>query len=150
MNFIEVCAGCGGMSSGLILAGFIPLLLNDCDKDACETLRLNHPRVDIRQCPLQELNLTSYRDTVDLLVGGIPCQSFSYAGKGKGLDDERGTLFFPFMTRVSECLPKMFLIENVKGIVSNKNGTTFQTLLTLLKMNGRYDVTFTILNAKYS
>ena len=88
-TFIEVCAGAGGLSCGLIKAGFTPILLNDNNADCCKTLKLNHPDVNVLKCSMTDLEINC---TVDLLCGGVPCQSFSQAGSRKGLEDPRGNL----------------------------------------------------------
>lgn len=149
MSFIEVCSGCGGLSTGLVKAGFQPLLLNDLDKNCCETLRLNHPGVNVVRASLEKLDLTEYRDRVDLLAGGIPCQSFSFAGKQKGIDDPRGRLFQDFAKLVAQCEPKVFLIENVKGLLSHNKGETLQLILNHLDPEKKYDICYKLLNAKH-
>lgn len=150
MHFIEVCAGCGGLSTGFVLAGFCPLLLNDMDKNACDTLRANHGEtVSIVCCPMEALDLTVYAGRVDVLAGGIPCQSFSYAGKQKGMEDDRGKLFLHFIRLVRECRPRMFLIENVKGLKSNKNGETLRHITEGLACDGEYVVEYRILDAQH-
>jgi DNA (cytosine-5)-methyltransferase 1 len=68
------------LSSGLIEAGFSPLLLNDNSKDCCATLRKNHLNANVVCDSMDELNLEEYVGKVDLLTGGVPCQSFSQAG----------------------------------------------------------------------
>ena len=70
ITFIEVCAGAGGLSSGLIKAGFIPLLLNDINQDCCRTLMINHPNVKVECCSMNDLVLTDYIGQIDLLTGG--------------------------------------------------------------------------------
>lgn len=72
-TFIEVCAGAGGMSSGLIKAGFHPLLLNDIDKNCCKTLEKNHPGCKVVCDSLLNLDLKDYKGKVDLLANGSPC-----------------------------------------------------------------------------
>ncbi len=99
-TFVEVCAGCGGLSSGLMKAGFVPLLLNDNNKDCCATLLANHKGANVICAPMEKLDLTPYIGKVDVLTGGIPCQSFSQAGLRKGLDDPRGELMGKFASRV--------------------------------------------------
>ena len=89
LNFIEVCAGAGGLSSGFIKAGFTPVLLNDNDKRCCETLEHNHPETEVVCKSMVDLDLTKYKNKIDLLMGGVPCQSFSQAGKREGLEDDR-------------------------------------------------------------
>ena len=83
----------------------------------------------------------------DLLVFGFPCQPFSVAGKGLGLEDTRGTLFFEAYRILQETKPKYFIFENVKGLLSNDKGRTIELILTELgKLN--YEITMDILNAK--
>src|SRR5690625_2004009 len=144
-NFIEVCAGAGGLSTGLIEAGLTPLLLLDNDKICCETLRLNHPDIKIKCQSITDLHLHKYQG-IDLLAGGIPCQSFSVAGKRRGVDDSRGNLIFDFMRLIDECQPKMFLIENVKGLISHKSGRTFRRIIRSLSKKS-YIISWKILNA---
>ena len=114
-TFIEVCAGGGGLSTGLCKAGFTPLLLNDNDKNCCETLRLNHPDINISHEPMENLYLSEYIGKVDLFTGGIPCQAWSHAGLRKGLDNPRGELMVKFIEMLNKLKPKVFMIENVKG-----------------------------------
>jgi len=144
-TFIEVCAGCGGLSSGFIEAGFKPLLLNDIDKTCCETLRLNHPNIDVVCDSMVNLDLTPYKDKVDLLMGGLSCQSFSISGKRRGLKDERGNLMLEFSRLISETNPKIFLIENVKGLLNHNKGKTLATIIANFPKN--YRVNYQLLNA---
>lgn len=68
-----------------------------------------------------------YEGKVDLLVGGSPCQSFSLVGKQRGLEDTRGTLFYEYARLISEIKPKVFIYENVKALLSNDDGKTWET-----------------------
>lgn len=83
----------------------------------------------------------------DLLVGGFPCQAFSVAGKRKGFDDTRGTLFFEIARVLKEKRPRYFLLENVKGLLSHDKGQTFKVMLGILSELG-YDVEWEVLNSK--
>ena len=83
----------------------------------------------------------------DFLVGGFPCQAFSLAGKRKGFDDTRGTLFFEIARILREKRPRYFLLENVKGLLSHDKGQTFKTILGILSELG-YDVEWEVLNSK--
>lgn len=74
------------------------------------------------------LDGTQYRDQVDLFVGGSPCQSFSLVGKQRGLEDTRGTLFYEYARLIKEIKPKVFIYENVKAVLSNDNGRTWETM----------------------
>jgi len=83
----------------------------------------------------------------DLLVGGFPCQSFSIAGKRKGFNDTRGTLFFEIAKAAQEKQPRLLLLENVKGLLSHDKGRTFGTILNTLDELG-YDLQWQVLNSK--
>jgi len=146
-TFIEVCAGGGGLSCGLIKAGFTPLLLNDNDKDSCATLKKNHPDINIVHKSMYDLDLTEYIDRVDLLTGGIPCQSFSQAGLRNGFNDPRGQLIYKFAEFVNVLKPKIFMIENVKGLITHNNGDTINQMINILNPSNTYNITYKVLNA---
>lgn len=147
LNFIEVCSGAGGLSSGLIKAGFTPLLLNDFDSKCCKTLSLNHPNANIKCCKMDELEVDEYIGKVDLLTGGVPCQSFSLAGKRNGLDDNRGKLMFSFIDMIKKLKPKVFLIENVAGLLSHNGGETLNLIIDGLNVDGEYKISYDVLNS---
>tara|TARA_B110000046_G_scaffold96954_1_gene104666 strand:+ start:263 stop:1741 length:1479 start_codon:yes stop_codon:yes gene_type:complete len=77
---------------------------------------------------VREINAKKFKGKIDLLVGGSPCQSFSMVGKRKGLNDTRGTLFYEFARIVKESQPKVFIFENVKGLINHDKGNTFETI----------------------
>ena len=83
----------------------------------------------------------------DLLVGGFPCQSFSIAGKRGGFEDTRGTLFFDIARILQAKKPRLFCLENVKGLLSHDNGQTFKTIISTLDELG-YDIQWQVLNSK--
>jgi len=83
----------------------------------------------------------------DFLCGGFPCQAFSIAGKRRGFEDTRGTLFFDIARILSVKKPRLFLLENVKGLLSHDNGRTFKTIITTLDELG-YDLQWQVLNSK--
>lgn len=145
-TFIEICAGAGGLSSGFINKNFIPILLNDNDKNCCKTLEHNHNNINIIKGSFIDIDFTKYNN-IDLLMGGVPCQSFSQAGKRKGLEDTRGNLFLEFIKKITILKPKTFLIENVKGLLSHDNGKTFDKLLQLLEDIKLYKIYYKVLNA---
>lgn len=84
----------------------------------------------------------------DLFTGGFPCQAFSIAGKRKGFDDTRGTLFFDIARILRAKRPRLLLLENVKGLLSHDNGKTFSTIISTLDEIG-YDLQWQVLNAKH-
>lgn len=147
-TFIEVCAGCGGLSSGFIEAGFRPLLINELQETFCSTLRRNHSGVNIVQGSMTDLDLTPFKGHVDVLQGGVPCQAFSQAGERRGTEDPRGQLILQFNKLINDCEPRMFLVENVKGLTTHNRGETLRSVLTLFENGGKYRVYHQVLNAK--
>lgn len=125
---VELFAGGGGLAIGLEQAGFNHVLLNEFDKNACATLRTNRPKWNVVEGDIHNVDFTPYKGKVDLLSGGFPCQAFSYAGKGGGFKDTRGTLFFELARAAVEIQPRVILCENVKGLTSHDGGKTFNTI----------------------
>lgn len=153
MNNIELFAGAGGMALGLEKAGFHTLALNEFNHDACETLRKNRPNWNIIEGDIKSLTdknlleLFSLEEgELDLLSGGAPCQAFSYAGKRLGLEDTRGTLFYHYAIFLKQLKPKMFIFENVKGLLTHDKGKTYDTILNVF-MNEGYKIYKGVLNA---
>ncbi len=150
---IELFAGAGGLALGVEEAGFNTIGLVEFDRDACDTLKKNRPnwRVicdDIAN--ISKLDLEEYfgieKGELDLLSGGAPCQAFSYAGKRLGLEDARGTLFYHYAIFLEKLQPKMFLFENVRGLLTHDHGKTYQTMLDIFESTG-YDIQKQVLNA---
>lgn len=88
-----------------------------------------------------------YRNKIDILVGGSPCQAFSMVGKRKGLEDIRGTLFYDFARVVSETKPKVFIYENVKGLINHDAGKTWKVVQDVFHELG-YNIHSKVLNSK--
>jgi len=131
-KIIELFAGAGGLALGLEKAGFQSLLLNEINRDACETLKKNRVNWNVKNCDIKEYDFTKFKGEVDLLTGGFPCQAFSYAGKKLGFNDTRGTLFYEFARAVKETNPKVILAENVKGLVSHDSDKTLETIKNII------------------
>ena len=91
---IELFAGAGGTALGMEHAGVQHVLLNEYDKYACQTLRLNKPNWNVLEQDIREIKF--FEGQSDIVQGGFPCQTFSSAGKKMGFEDIRGTLFFEF------------------------------------------------------
>ena len=132
---IELFAGAGGLAIGLEKAGFGAVALNEIDKNACETLRINRPSWNIIEGDISNVDFTEYKD-IDFLSGGFPCQAFSYAGNKLGFEDTRGTLFFEFARAIKEIKPKVFLGENVRGLLTHDNGKTLESIKSVIKEIG--------------
>lgn len=130
IRFIDLFAGVGGIRIGATEAlnefGIQSkcVLSSEIDGNACLTYNLNFnekPSGDIRQITESE--------PFDLLLGGFPCQPFSYAGKRMGFGDTRGTLFFEIERLLEKYHPKAFLLENVRGLYTHDGGRTFETII---------------------
>lgn len=148
LNFIEVCAGAGGLSTGFTNVGFEPLLLNDNDKSCVQTLKNNHPSVKIFEGNMMEIELGDFKDIdLDVLMGGVPCQSFSQAGKREGIKDDRGKLILYFIKMVDILNPKIFIIENVKGLATHNKGETLKYIIEKFDKLDKYDIQYKVLNA---
>jgi DNA (cytosine-5)-methyltransferase 1 len=130
---IELFAGAGGLALGLEQAGINTLEYVELDKACCETLKTNRPDWNVVCDDIHNVDFTAYRDKVDVITGGFPCQSFSQAGKRLGFEDTRGTLFHEFARCVKEVHPKMFMAENVKGLLSHDNGRTLAAIISVFE-----------------
>ncbi len=133
---VELFAGAGGLALGMHLAGFRHVLLNEMDTMACQTLKRNHPEWNVLEGDIRKVDFTPLCGKVDFLSGGFPCQAFSYAGKRGGLSDTRGTLFFELARAVKEIQPKVFMGENVKGLLSHDDGRTLGVIRNAIKELG--------------
>ena len=128
---IELFAGAGGLAIGLEKAGFEAIALNELDKHACNSLRTNRPNWNVLEGDISKINFTPFKG-IDFLSGGFPCQAFSYAGKQLGFEDARGTLFFEFARAIKETQPKVFLGENVRGLLDHDDGKTMAAIKSVI------------------
>jgi len=133
IRYIDLFAGVGGIRLGVSQALSQHGIASECvlsseiNEKACETYELNfgeYPSGDIR-----DINDV---EPFDLLLGGFPCQPFSYAGKRMGFGDTRGTLFFEIQRLLEKYQPKAFLLENVRGLYTHDKGRTFKTIMDTL------------------
>lgn len=153
LKSIELFAGAGGLALGLEKAGFEHIGLVEFERNAADTLKTNRPNWNIL---CEDIAETITRDLekefkvqkyeLDLLSGGAPCQSFSYAGNRLGLDDIRGTMFYYYAVFLDKLQPKMFLFENVRGLLTHDKGKTYKTILDIFTQQG-YVVDYKVLNA---
>ncbi len=96
---------------------------------------------------IKNLDGNKYKNNIDLFVGGSPCQSFSMVGKRKGLEDFRGLLVFEFIRLLKEIQPKIFIFENVKGLLNHNKGKTWE-LISKEFISANYIIHYKVLNAK--
>jgi DNA (cytosine-5)-methyltransferase 1 len=146
-SVLELFAGAGGLAVGLEKAGLKCVALNEIDKWACQTLRNNRPKWNVLEGDVANYKFSEYKDKVDVVTGGFPCQAFSYAGKKLGLNDARGTLFYEFARVVKDVNPPICIGENVKGLLSHDNGKTLQGMLSILDDIGYNVVPVKVLRA---
>jgi DNA (cytosine-5)-methyltransferase 1 len=129
---LELFAGAGGLALGMEKAGLESVMLNEIDKHACATLRKNRPEWNVVEGDVSKVDFTEYKDKIDVLTGGFPCQAFSYAGKKLGFEDIRGTMFFQFARAVKETNPKILVAENVRGLLNHEEGRTLETIKNVI------------------
>jgi DNA (cytosine-5)-methyltransferase 1 len=144
-RFISLFGGVGGFDKPIIEEGWKSVFYNDFDKWAVQVYNHNfgtsYKPKDIRQVHTRDI------PDHELLVGGFPCQSFSIAGKRKGFEDTRGTMFFEVARIIKDKKPKYFILENVKGLLNHDKGNTFRTILCTIDELG-YDAEWCVLNSK--
>lgn len=144
-KFIDLFAGIGGIRIPFQNLGGKCVFSSEIDKYAAQTYEANYgekPSGDITQ-----ISANSIPD-FDILLAGFPCQAFSIAGKRKGFEDTRGTMFFEVERILEEKKPKCFLLENVKGLTNHDKGRTFKIMLDILENKLGYKVFSKVLNAK--
>src|ERR1022692_4595163 len=144
LTCLEICAGAGGQSRGLELAGFGHAVALEIDPDAAETLRLNRHDWNVVQDDVRNLDGAQYHG-IDLLAGGVPCPPFSVAGGQLGADDERD-LFPEALRLVREAGPAAVMLEKVKGLAERKFSNYRQAVIDELEDLG-YQVHWQVLNA---
>lgn len=143
-TFIDLFSGIGGFRLALDALNGHCVFSSDIDKWANETYLANFnemPSGDISKIPSTDI------PEHDILTAGFPCQPFSIAGKRKGFEDTRGTLFFDVARIIKDKQPKAFILENVKGIISHDKGNTLSTILGTIDELG-YNAKYKILNSK--
>ena len=144
MKVISLFSGAGGLDLGFEKAGFEIEWANEFDKSIWETYEKNHSNYldkrDIRKIPLNEI------PECDGIIGGPPCQSWSEAGACKGINDDRGKLFYEFIKILNDKKPKFFVAENVSGMLAEKHKDAVQNFIKMFKETG-YGVNLYLVNA---
>ncbi|WP_215743943.1 DNA cytosine methyltransferase [Mesomycoplasma hyorhinis] len=155
-KFIDLFSGAGGLSCGLVMAGFEPIASVEIMPDAVETYVYNFQNRkkkeelietrDIRDVKVKEELYNKFKDTdIDLIVGGFPCQGFSMAGN-RVVDDPRNSLYLEMLEIVKNLQPKFVLMENVQGLRTMLNGQVEQKIINDYKNIG-YQINVTTLNS---
>ena len=144
-KFIDLFAGIGGIRRPYQNLGGTCVFSSEIDKFAIKTYEANWgetPSGDITQIEAKDI------PKFDILLAGFPCQAFSIAGKRKGFDDTRGTMFFEVERILEYHKPKCFMLENVKGLLSHDKGNTFRVMKDILEKKLDYKIYYKVLNAK--
>lgn len=147
MKVISLFSGCGGLDLGFEKAGFEIPVANEFDKTIWETFKINHPKTRLIEGDIRNIKETDFPDEIDGIIGGPPCQSWSEAGSLRGINDERGQLFFDYIRILKDKQPKFFLAENVSGMLANRHSDAVRNILKMFENCG-YDVSLTLVNAK--
>lgn len=153
IKVLDLFAGVGGLSYGFAHdEDFEVVAANEILPDMAKAYSLNHPDVKVYNCDIKDFGIRNLRDDlqvekddIDLIVGGPPCQAFSTVGK-RLIDDPRGQLFQEYYRVLEEVNPKIFLFENVKGLLSMQKGELLKTILSLFESLG-YKVKYEVLNS---
>ena len=145
MKIVSLFSGAGGLDRGFEAAGFRTVWANEYDKTIWETFETNFPgtyldRRSIVAVPSEDI------PECDGIVGGPPCQSWSEAGKLRGIDDHRGQLFFEFIRVLRDKQPRFFLAENVSGMLAGRHSDALKNIKSLFEESG-YHLSFKLLNA---
>jgi DNA (cytosine-5)-methyltransferase 1 len=155
LKFIDLFAGAGGLSEGLIEASFAGLFSNEIVPEYARTYQRNHPSTKVMTADIRVLDpeqirkeLNIEREELDLIAGGPPCQGFSINAPVRSVLDERNHLFKEFLRFVDVFAPRAILIENVPGLVSFEDGATLHAILDALADLG-YGADVRILGAAY-
>jgi len=142
---VSLFAGCGGLDLGFKQAGFDIIWANDFFPDAVETYEKNIGK-HIVLGDITKIDSSEIPDNFDILLGGFPCQGFSIANKNRSMEDNRNFLYREMLRIIKDKKPKMFLAENVKGLLSMEGGKIIEMIVNDFKKLG-YDVDYKLLNA---
>lgn len=147
MKVISLFSGCGGLDLGFERAGFKVPVANEFDKTIWDTFIANHPKTKLIKGDIRNINEDDFPDKIDGIIGGPPCQSWSEAGSLRGIDDERGQLFYEYIRILKNKQPKFFLAENVSGMLANRHSDAVKNIVAMFEECG-YDVSISLVNAK--
>jgi DNA (cytosine-5)-methyltransferase 1 len=126
-KIISLFSGCGGLDLGFVQVGFDVVWANDINADAAETYKRNFGN-HMHLGPIEEIDLRDLPHA-DVVIGGFPCQDFSMIWKRGGLETQRGNLYTYFVDVVRRVKPKVFVAENVKGLLSANNKEAIERIV---------------------
>jgi DNA (cytosine-5)-methyltransferase 1 len=144
---VSLFSGIGGLDLGFIQEGFDVIWANDNDSNTWDTYQYNHPTTTFDKRSIVNIPSTDI-PSCDVIIGGPPCQSWSVAGSNRGAKDPRGKLFYEYLRVINDLRPKIFVAENVEGILRKTHQVEFQNIISSFRQLG-YDVTYQKLNAAH-
>lgn len=145
MKLVSLFSGAGGLDLGFEKAGFDIIWANEFDPSIWETYMYNFPKTKLEKNSITEINASDIPDS-DGIIGGPPCQSWSEAGAGRGINDGRGQLFYEYIRILKDKKPKFFLAENVSGMLLPKHKSAFSNIIDQFQKVG-YNTSWKLLNA---
>lgn len=145
MNIISLFSGAGGLDLGFERAGFNIVMANEYDKTIWATYEKNHSAPLIKG-DIRNIKESDFPSEVDGIIGGPPCQSWSEAGAQRGINDDRGKLFYDYIRILKSKRPKFFLAENVSGMLANRHSDAVKNIVKCFEGCG-YNVSITLVNA---
>lgn len=148
MRYASVCSGVEAASLAWLPLGWEPVWFSEIEQFPCAVLRARFPGVQ-NLGDMTKIKGENYRGTVDLLVGGTPCQGFSVAGKQGGLDDPRSALCLAYCRLLETMRPRWFVWENVPGVFSTNGGEDFKAFIRKIDEIG-YSCAWRVLDAQYT
>ncbi len=145
MDIVSLFSGCGGLDLGFSQAGFNVIWANEYDRSIWQTYELNHPKTTLEKKDIRNITSHDIPDCIGI-IGGPPCQSWSEAGAKRGINDNRGQLFYDYVRIVRDKQPLFFLAENVRGILSARHTEAFTNIVNQFRAIG-YAISYQLLNA---
>lgn len=155
---IDLFAGCGGFSDGFKKQGFSIEKAVEIDKNIAQIYKINHPNTEVIVEDIKNIDNSNIfsENMADVIIGGPPCQGFSMAGSRNRkdfIDDPRNYLFKHYFNIVRTIKPKIFIIENVKGLISMNNGEIFREIINIFQdkelLENPYNIFHTVIDSSY-
>lgn len=144
-SIVSLFSGAGGLDKGFEKAGFNILWANEFDTSIWETFNYNFPHTVLDKRSIKDISINEIPDCIGI-IGGPPCQSWSEAGSLKGINDERGQLFYEFIRILKAKQPLFFLAENVEGMLAKRHEKALSNIQKLFK-EANYTLSFQLINA---
>jgi DNA (cytosine-5)-methyltransferase 1 len=148
IRIASLFSGCGGLDLGFKKAGFKTIWANEFDNSIWGTFERNFPEIKLDKRSIVDIPSLEIPSNLHGVIGGPPCQAWSEAGAGRGLNDIRGRVFFEYIRILKDLQPMFFLAENVSGILSERHKDAFNAIISGFSSIG-YNVSYALLNAKH-